>query len=401
MITVAKAIRIIDRQVKAIGSERIELADAAGRVLAVDVVADHDLPPFDRSQMDGYAIRAADTAVAPATLKLIGESAAGRGWRGTLKKGEAVRIMTGAPVPKGADAVQKLELASEGEGFVTIIEPAEKLRFIVKRGSETKKGRVALPKGEVISAANIAIPAAFGYSKIRVSRRPRVAIIATGSEIVDISKKPNADQIRNSNSTMLSALCRDAGAETTVLPIAGDDVMQLKKCIADAAGNHDIVVMTGGVSVGKYDLTKTALSEVGAEIFFEKLRLKPGKPAVFAKLKNTYIFGLPGNPVSASVTFYLFVRRAILRMQSAKCVDLLRGAAMTKSMVKGTKGRDFYAPVTLATEGGMLVATPIKWHGSSDFVGFAAADALAVVPAGKTIEAEKPVEILFLPHFGR
>jgi molybdenum cofactor synthesis domain-containing protein len=401
MITVSQALKIVDREVTPLGNERVDIADAVGRVLAEDIVADHDLPPFDRSQMDGYAVRAADTANAPVILKLAGESAAGRGWRGTLKKGEAVRIMTGAPVPKGANAVQKLELASESEGLVTLAEPTEKSRYIVKRGSETKKGRVVMRKGEVISAANIAIPAAFGFSKIRVSRRPRVAIIATGSEIVDISKKPKADQIRNSNSAMLSALCRDAGAETTVFPIAGDDISQLKRCISDASRQHDIVVMTGGVSVGKYDLTKAALSEIGAEIFFEKLRLKPGKPAVFAKLKNTCIFGLPGNPVSASVTFYLFVRRAILLMQSAIHVDLLRGAAITKSIIKGTKGRDFYSPVTLAAERGVLVATPIKWHGSSDLVGFASADALAVVPAGRSIEAEKPVEILFLPHFGK
>lgn len=400
MITVAQAVKIVDREVTPLGSERIEIGDVVGRVLAENIVADMDLPPFDRSMMDGYAVVAADTTKVPVDLNIVGESSAGRGWDGKLRKGEAVRIMTGARVPRGADAVQKAEVTKETDGVVTVFETVRSGMSVVKRGTEVKKGSRVLRIGDRITAHNIAALASFGYAKVRVSKMPRVVILSTGSEIVDISKTPKADQIRNSNSTMLAALCRDAGAETTVLPIAGDDLSQLRTCVADAAERHDVVVMTGGVSVGKYDLTKTALAELGARIFFEKLRLKPGKPAVFAKLKNTHIFGLPGNPVSASVTFYLFVRRAILLMQSAKRVDLRRGTAITNSQIKGTKGRDFYAPVTLATDDGSLIATPIKWHGSSDLVGFAAADALAIVPAGTSIEAEKPVEILFLPHFG-
>jgi molybdenum cofactor synthesis domain-containing protein len=397
MITVSQAIKMIDHEVKPLRNERVDIAVAVGRILMEDVIADMDLPPFDRSQMDGYAVKAKDTENCPVTLKIVGESAAGNGWKGTLKKGEAVRIMTGAPVPKGADAVQRLEVAVENDGFVTLSETTSKLRYIVKRGSEVKGGRVVLRKGEVLSAANIAVPAAFGYAKIRVSRRPRVAIIATGSEIVEIDNEPKADQIRNSNSTMLAAMCTAAGADATVLPIAGDDIVDLKRSIADAAKTYDLIVMTGGVSVGKYDLTKAAFADLGAKIFFDKVALKPGKPTVFAKLKKTFIFGLPGNPVSASVTFYLFVRRCILIMQSAYKTELPSGYAVAELPMKGTSERDSYLPAVIATDAsGQIVASPIRWHGSSDLVGFARADALVLVPQGTSVAAGDVVEAIFL-----
>ncbi len=228
MIPVAKALKIIERETSPIGSERVGIADAVGRVLAYDIIADSDMPPFDRSQMDGYAVQADDVAETPTRLKLVGESAAGRSWKGTLKRGEAVRIMTGASVPAGADAVQKLEAAKENCEHVTILEPTATGRYIVARATEVKKGTVVLRKGEVLTANSIAVPAAFGYAKLKVAKRPRVAILATGSEIVDVSKKPKADQIRNSNSIMLAALCRNVGAEVTILPIAGDDISDLR-----------------------------------------------------------------------------------------------------------------------------------------------------------------------------
>ena len=206
MIPISKALRIVGREVRALPAERVPIEDAVGRVLAEDIFADTDMPPFDRSQMDGYAVRAADTKDAPAVLKLVGESAAGRGWKGRLKAGEAIRIMTGAPLPSGADAVQKIELTQEADGTVIINEPTEKGRFIVPKGKEVKKGTVVLRGGERLTASNIAIPAAFGYAKLKVSKRPRVAILATGTEIVPIAKRPKPDQIRNSNSLMLASL---------------------------------------------------------------------------------------------------------------------------------------------------------------------------------------------------
>lgn len=410
MIPISEALAIIKRETETLGVERIDLAYAIGRILAEDIIADSDMPPFERSQMDGYAVRAIDTEHAPVELKIVGESAAGHGWKGSLKKDEAVRIMTGAPVPNGADAVQKLELAVESRvsfhldktkdetsETVTILEPTSKNRYIVRRGSEVKKGKVVMRAGETITPNSVAVPAAFGYSKIKVAKRPRVAILSTGSEIVEIIKKPKTDQIRNSNTIMLAALCWAVGAEPTLLPIAGDDISDLKSQISNAVKGADILITTGGVSVGKYDLTKTALIELGAEIFFERVRLKPGKPTVFGRMKKTLVFGLPGNPVSAAVTYYLFVRKAILQMQSALITDLEQGTAIAAKPVKAPKERDAYLPAKISTSAnGSALAEPLNWQGSSDFIGFARADALIVVPRGISFAAGECVKILYL-----
>ncbi|MBX3297359.1 MAG: molybdopterin molybdotransferase MoeA [Acidobacteria bacterium] len=397
MIPISKALKIVGREVRALPAERVPIEDAVGRVLAEDIFADTDMPPFDRSQMDGYAVRAADTKDAPVVLKLVGESAAGRGWKGRLKAGEAIRIMTGAPLPSGADAVQKIELTQEADGTVIINEPTEKGRFIVPKGKEVKKGTVVLRGGERLTASNIAIPAAFGYAKLKVSKRPRVAILATGTEIVPIKTKPKPDQIRNSNSLMLASLCEAAGAETVILPTVGDKLYELTGAIADAAKKSDLVITTGGVSVGKYDLTKEAIAGLGAEVFFEKVKLKPGKPTVFARLKRSFFFGLPGNPVSAAVTFHLFVRRALMLMQSASAIDLPSGFAVIDGEAKGTRERDSYLPASLATDSeGRLLAVPLRWHGSSDFIGFANAEALVRIPAGTSLTSGEVCEVLFL-----
>lgn len=197
---------------------------------------------------------------------------------------------------------------------------------------------------------------------------------------------------------MLKALSEQAGAVAKVLPQTGDDLQKLRARISKAVGERsDILIITGGVSVGKYDLTKAALRELGAEIFFEKIRLRPGKPTVFAKLHGTLIFGLPGNPVSAAVTFYLFVRTAILKMQNASQTDLPAGSAVLTSTAKAAKERDTYLPATLETDkNGRLLATPLRWHGSSDFVGFAGAEALILLARGKTVSTNEVVKVLFL-----
>jgi molybdenum cofactor synthesis domain-containing protein len=300
-------------------------------------------------------------------------------------------------VPAGADAVQKVELTRETSGTVEIREPAKKGQNIVRQASEIKKGARVFMVGETITTNMIAALASFGCAKITVAKRPRVTIMGTGSEIVEIAKQPGQDQIRNSNSVMLDVLSRSVGAETQILPIVRDDIERLKTAITSAASTCNILVMTGGVSVGKYDHTKTALRELGAEIFFEKVKLKPGRPAVFARLKKTFIFGLPGNPVSAAVTFHLFVRRALMRMQGAKRTDLSRGHAVLATDVKAARERDTYLPSRRDTNDmGMLVAHPLKWQGSSDFIGFAQADSMIFVRRGSSLKAGDVAEIAFL-----
>ena len=402
MISVQQAIRIVRETTHSLEAEAVALSAAMGRVLAEDIVADCDLPPFDRSQMDGYAVRSADIATVPTKLKLVGESAAGRGWHNAMKLGEAVRIMTGAPVPEGADSVQQVELTRELDGGseVEILETAALGRSIVKRGSEIRKGQTVLRAGEKINAGAVAVIASFGYANLKVGKRPRGAILATGSELVPVDQTPGEDQIRDSNNFSISAYAELAGATIERLPLAGDDVAQLTRQIAEAAERSDIVVTSGGVSVGRYDFTKTVLKDLGAEIFFERVALRPGKPTVFARLPNgTLVFGLPGNPVSVSVTFNLFARVAILAMQGAAQTELETGTAVLSQSVKPSKDRESYLSARLSTnESAQLIAEPLKWGGSSDFVGFVRATALIIIPpATERLQEGTKVRIVYLP----
>ena len=404
MITVAEAVRVVVEKAEAVGAERVPLTDSAGRLLAEDVFADTDLPPFDRAQMDGYAVRSEDVREVPARLRVVGEAAAGRGWRGTVQKGEAVRIMTGAPLPTGADAVEQVELTRESEDGSTVeVERAtEPGQFYVPRASEMRAGERVLRAGEEVSAARVAALASFGYAEVSVRRRPRVAVLATGTELVPVSEKPGEDQIRDSNTYSLAAYARLAGAEVERLPFASDDPELLRREIAEAAARTDVLVLSGGVSMGRYDFTKAALRALGAEVFFERVSLRPGKPTVFARLPNerrTLAFGLPGNPVSVSVTFNLFARTAIRAMQGALAPALEEETAVLARAARGAAERTSYLPAALSTdEAGRLLAEPLKWGGSSDFVAFARAAALLIVPAGvKTLEAGSVVRVVRLP----
>src|SRR3989440_3254893 len=384
MIPISEAIRIVLDHAAALSTEAVALHNELARFLAEDIVADTDLPPFDRAQMDGYAVHAADVASAPARLRIVGESAAGAGWHGEMKAGEAVRIMTGAPVPAGADAVQQVELTRElnGSGEVEILERVAAGRSIVKQAAEIKHGETILRAGEEINAQTIATLASFGYAQVKVGKRPRVAVMATGSELVDVDKRPAPDQIRDSNNYTIEAYAKLVGATVERLPLAGDDREALKKQIAAAIERCDMLITSGGVSMGVYDFTKTAFKDLGAEIFFERVALRPGKPTVFGRIGNTLLFGLPGNPVSVAVTFNLFARTSLRAMQSANEPMLKHEQAVLARDLKGSADRESYLPAVLRTdEKGTLVAEPLKWGGSSDFVSFARATALINVPA--------------------
>ncbi|MCM3903195.1 MAG: molybdopterin molybdotransferase MoeA [Pyrinomonadaceae bacterium] len=397
----AEAIQIIKEQTRRLSPERVEIEDALGRFLAEDIIADCDLPPFDRSQMDGYAVRAADIQEPPVRLRIVGESAAGAGWHNELLAGQAVRIMTGAPVPNGADTVQQVEFTRElDEGAsVEIQHTADLGRSIVRRADEIRSGETVLRAGERINAAMMAVLASFGYAKVSVGQEPRVAVLATGSELVPVSQKPGQDQIRDSNNYSIGAYAALAGASVELMPLAGDDPGRLKPQITSAAERSDVVVTSGGVSMGVYDFTKTALNELGAEIFFERVSLRPGKPIVFARLPNgVLVFGLPGNPVSVSVTFNLFARTSLLAMQGALEPALEEEWAILERSVKGSD-RESYLPGQIRTgEAGHLLAQPLKWGGSSDFVALARANVLIKVPAGVAmLEIGTTVRVVRLP----
>ncbi len=405
MISVAEALDHIRSQVNLLGREYVDLSEAVGRVLAENIYADMDLPPFNRSQMDGYAVRAKDTMSAtvnaPVMLRVVGEAVAGRGWDKELSAGEAVRIMTGAPVPRGADAVQQVELTSLiNDSQVLINQACTAHQNIVARASEVKKQTLVLTSGKRITNRMIALFASFGYAQVSVSKRPRVAVLATGAELVNVNEQPRAeDQIRDSNSFSLAAYAQAAGARVERLPIAGDEPEQLARVIAEASARADVIVTSGGVSVGDYDFTKPVLKTLGAQIFFERVRLRPGKPTVFARLNETLIFGLPGNPVSSAVTFNLFARFALLLMQAATDASLPEDNALLSRPVKSARERVSYLPAILhSDDAGRLIAEPLKWGGSSDFVSFARADSLIIIPADcGIVEADALVRVLHLP----
>lgn len=402
MIPVADAINIVLAQIPSLPVESVDISDSLGRILTEDIIADSDLPPFDRAQMDGYAVRAIDVANTPARLRVVGESAAGSGWHHEMRGGEAVRIMTGAPVPSGADAVQQVELTRElnGSGEIEILERVEAGRSIVKQAAEIRGGETVLRAAEEINPQTIATLASFGYSQVKVARRPRVAVMATGSELVSVDDKPGADQIRDSNNYTIEAYARLAGATVERLPLAGDDRELLKDQMKTAIERCDVLVTSGGVSMGVYDFTKAAFRDLGAEIFFERVALRPGKPTVFGRVGKKLIFGLPGNPVSVAVTFNLFVRAALLAMQGAAKTSLTEMTARLAHDVKGSRDRESYLPAILRSdEKGTLLAEPLKWGGSSDFVSFARATGLINVSAGgEPIRQGSVVTILRLPE---
>jgi len=312
-----------------------------------------------------------------------------------------VRIMTGAPVPMGADSVQQVEVTREldGNGIVEIDKGTSPGQNIVKRGKEIVAGAEVLAPGVTINAAKLASLASFGYAAVEVGRRPRVAVIATGSELVAVGEHPQQDQIRDSNSFTIGAYAELAGAQAERLPLAGDDPAGLRDAIAGAAERSDLLVLSGGVSMGIYDFTKPALRELGAEIFFERVRLRPGKPTVFARLRHAFVFGLPGNPVSVSVTFNLFVRTALRRLQGANDAEMAADTAVLSDSVRGSGERESFLPARLSTDdAGRLIAHPLKWVGSSDFVAFAEATALINVPAHQSgYAAGEAVRVYHLP----
>jgi len=383
MIPVEEALEIVLRETGALPIVEVALDDALSRVLGEDVVSDRDLPPFDRAAMDGYALRAADVAGAPTALEVVGEVRAGQWPDLTIGTGQAARIMTGAPLPTGADSVQQVENTQSLDEFrVTIRAPVAAGANVAPRGCEVRAGDLVLAGGRVIDPAAIAVLASAGKARVRVARRPVVAILVTGDEIVDVSATPGLAQIRNSNGPAVAAQARLAGADVRILGIAPDRQDAIAKALG-AGLAADVLVVSGGVSAGDYDLVEPALLELGATFLFTKVAIKPGAPLVFGRRLGTLVFGLPGNPVSAQVTFDLFVRPALLRMQGATVTSRPRVAVELLAAVKNRSGRTSHLPARVRLEGGRLVARPLRSMGSGDLAAHARANALVVIEAGR------------------
>jgi molybdopterin molybdotransferase len=402
MLSIDDALNIILENTPIMAEKDIALAEAEGYFLRSDALSDLDLPPFDRARMDGYAVKAADTEGAapgrPVRLRAKGEAAAGQAFDGVVGRGEAVRIMTGAPLPAGADAVQKIEVIRLiDDGLIEIEEAVKPGQFVTARGIEARAGEVMVRRGERITPSVAAVLASFGYARVTVSCRPRIALLSTGTELVEVDQKPGPSQIRNSNTYSLAGYARGAGAETVSASLVRDDLDATREAISEGLRTADVVMLSGGVSMGDYDLVKPALRELGATVWVEKVAMHPGKPTVFASLGEKVIFGLPGNPVSVAVSFHLFARAALLKMQGAGEIGLPRARAYLTRPVKGAPPRRSHQPARLTIRDGRAEAEPLKWSGSSDLIAFMRADALIVVPEDRRgLNQDELVEVIVI-----
>ncbi|WP_263367489.1 molybdopterin molybdotransferase MoeA [Edaphobacter bradus] len=381
--------------------ERHPLLECLGRVLAEPVVADRDQPGFDRSTRDGFAVRAADASAGRA-MRVQGLVRAGEQWEGLLEAGAAIEIMTGAPLPKGADAVLMVEHVERGDGSIRLAEGRGICagENIVPKGSEAQAGDVLLPVGTELGAAEIALAAACGWAEPKVFARPKVAIVATGDELVEIGQAPAAHQIRNSNSYGIAALVTQAGGWPGRLQVARDRREELWERVAQGR-MWDLLVFSGGVSMGKYDLVDEVLAESGAEFFFTGVKMQPGKPVVFGRLperdgvRECYFFGLPGNPVSTQVTFQCFVGPMVRALAGAAVEGPRFVQATLGEDVAGKAGLTRLLPARLT---GHRVRPEVKlvgWQGSGDLAANARANCYAVLPAeGRNLGKGEMISVL-------
>ncbi len=398
MISIEHGLQIVSNRFQAeagedfMPAEDVSLSDSLGRTLRQDVFADLHSPPFDRSVRDGFAVRSEDVRSVPVELDVVGESRAGSSYDGSISQGQCVAIMTGAEVPAGADAVVMVESTRNvSRRRMRILESVTSGQSIQPEGTECKRGDRILDSGREIQAPEVGILASVGCSRVQVSKRPRVAILSTGDELVEVDQTPRRAQIRNSNSFTLFAQVRAAGGEPEMLGIVSDDVEALGQKISQAL-ERDIVITSGGVSMGKYDLVEGVLADHGVEIEFNKVAMKPGKPTVFGWKRRTFVFGLPGNPVSTIVSFQLFVRPLIRRLLHAHNVGDNLLEANLEQDVRCDPERAACVPAWVHFSGGGYQLKTVEWKGSSDLVGLARANAYVLIPQQKgSLAAGMPV----------
>lgn len=378
--------------------ETVPIAEATGRVLAQPVQSDIDLPPFENSAMDGFAVRSADLAGGGGrSLHIVGESRAGEPFTGSVPAGSCVAIYTGAEVPPDCDAVVMVERTERAEGDERVViqdevRPGQNVRH---KGQDLAVGRTVLEAGKRLRAADVGVLAAAGCEPVPVFARPRVAVLTTGDELVPPSRKPRAGQIREGNTLLLAALCRLAGAEVVRSGLLPDRSDELERAFAKALDECDALITTGGVSMGKYDLVGAAFERVGVARVFHKVKIKPGKPLWFGLRGETPVFALPGNPVSCLVGHAVFVRPALGRMGGESSGDEPARTARWGGAATAPNWREQYLPARRRLDAeGRLVVEPVRWNGSGDVAGLSRADALARIPMDVSVASGETVEWL-------
>ena len=393
MLTPAQALQQILGSVTPLAqTEAVPLERAVGRVLAAAATSDVDLPPFEKSAMDGFAVHSADfAAMGEATLPVVGESRAGAPFDGVVAPGTCAAIYTGAELPRGADSVVIVEHSQPaGEGRVRLVDRPGVGQHICGRGSDLAVGQSVLGPGRRVRAVDLALLAAVGCEPVTVLRRPRVAVLTSGDELVPPSAVPGRGQIREGNTLHLAALAAAAGAEVVLRGVVRDDERELECTFAEALARCDALLTTGGVSMGRYDLVGAALERVGVAPRFHKVAIKPGKPLWFGLAGTVPVFALPGNPVSCLVNHEVFVAPALRILGGERREDVLTRAPLGRwaGKARGTNPREQYLPVRVEPgDDGVPRLVPVPWNGSADVVGISRCHALAVQPADRSIEA--------------
>jgi molybdopterin molybdotransferase len=360
--------------------EAVSLDASPGRILREDIIADSDYPRFDKAIRDGFAVRFEDTAQIPAVLEVLGVSRAGQRAEVSIARGTCCEIMTGAPLPAGANAVVMVEHTEPvAPSQVRILRSVRQGEGLLRRAAELREGEKILVSGKRITLGDIGALASVGKAKVQVSRKPRVAILATGDELVEVREAPQPDQIRNSNSYTLHAQVVGAGAEPVLLGIGRDNVEDLRVKIGEGL-KHDILLVSGGVSMGKYDFVEDVFAEFGVQVLFDSVAMKPGKPTVFGVRDNTFVFGLPGNPVSTLVAFRMFVTPVIRTLLKASEADTSNLRASLEETTKCDPVRTAIVPALVRFDGQSYRIRTAPWKGSSDLAGLARANAMVVLP---------------------
>jgi molybdopterin molybdotransferase len=402
MLTVEQALEVVAAALgaPAVRRETVPLARALGRVLAEDVAMDHDVPPFTRATMDGYAVRSADARAAPASLRVVGVVTAGSSLGRAVGPGEAARITTGAPLPAGADAVVAVErtrLPSGGDGPVEVLEPARASQNVAFAGEQARTAEVVARAGTRVSPGTVGVLGVAGRAEVVVAAPPRVAILCTGDELVPVGTRPGPSQIRDSNGYALAAQVASAGGAPAYAGAVRDDVDALSRAVRDALASSDFVCLSGGVSMGERDFVPAVLEGAGVERLFHRWAVKPGGPLWAGRRGGTLVFGLPGNPAATFVGFEVLVVPALrarlgLPFAARRTVPATWAGAAPRPI-----DRRQYVPVALERDASGLRARPVRWKGSGDPFGLAAADALAVVHEGAPVAGPDPAQVPAIP----
>ncbi len=396
MLTVEQALEQILSRVHVLPAERVALLESLDRVLAEPIVSTREIPPWPNSSMDGYAVRSADTHRGGSLrLAVIGRVPAGSMPEQPVGPGQAIRIFTGAPMPDGADAVIPQEdVEIDGTGIV-VAHAVDAGAFVRPRGEDVRPGDPVLSPGQVIGPAEVGLLATLGWPQVGVRRRPRVAILSTGNELADLGHEPGPGQIPNTNTYSLMTQTREAGGEPINLGVAADRLDDIEERLR-AIEHADVLVSSAGVSVGDLDLVRAALEKLGAELHLWRVSMRPGKPITFGSLHGRPLFGLPGNPVSAMVTFELFVRPALRKMLGHAVLDRPRIMARAAQPIPNPGQRRGYLRVTLSPEGDRYAARLTGEQGSAILRSMVLADGFAVVPGDTVIEKGEGVEVIVL-----